>query len=390
MKRSLLLLAAVSLFGTALTAGDAAAPQKAPAFTELRNASTPKDKQDSIQSTRIIYSVSGDHESSFIMLRAKKYDKVRLDCVNGKEHYCVVRNGDSFWWHDKKNGTVAMNEDEAASFAEYIAFLDIPFSKDRILSEPVYKGEEEVNKVKRSCYEVKTLNGSGNVYTLCVENKSRLLRKLVETDVNGKTGITMYRDFRDCNGIKLPGSICVAGIYGSYTLKVIKADWNLELDEKIFDKNAKVVDPELDQMLKAPLSEEIQQADAKKKRDQHRVEQLEKKIRKLKLEIADCEQGLQKMESLFAGDRASSESLAAVTSNSGGTRYWGWGYRGHVRTRGSSRESLTRRQIIASREKEAKKVSNEYRRVNNTLLQLRIQLGDAEAELKKLTAGTAE
>jgi len=385
MKKSICLLAVLSLLGTALAADDAEASKKNPSFLEVRNAALSKEKLSTIKSLRVLYTVKGDNANSFILIRAKRPDQFRFDGVKKGVHFCAIRNGKNFWLHSKKDGTVDMDADEAASFTEYIDMLAVPVNSERVFSDPVFKGEEENNKVMRSRYEVKTTNGSGNVYEMWIENKSKLLRKVEKTDAEGVTYVTLYRDFSDYHGVKLPRHISVSSPKGLFTMKLVKADWNLDIDEKIFDKSAKVIDPEIELLLNSPASDAAKQANAKMKRDKNRIAQLEKKIRKLKLEIAAGEQELKTLETVGKNDRATASSLASITSHSN-TSYWnGWGDYGHSRDRAANRDSMTRKKVVAEREKEAKQVSADYKRVSKKLLQQRIELDDAEAELEKLT-----
>lgn len=187
-----------------------------PTFFELRHATVSPKKIESTKSARIFYSVSGKDVNAYLMLRAKRFDQVRLDGFDGAEVFCSVRNGEKFWTYNKKDGIMTMNSDEQADFSEYIEFLSIPFYKDPVFGEPVYKGEDENNKIKRSCYEVKTLNDSGSVYLFWIENKSRLLKKIEKTDASGKLSVIMLSQYQDYNGIKMAKSISITNAYGYF------------------------------------------------------------------------------------------------------------------------------------------------------------------------------
>lgn len=144
----------------------------------------------------------------------------------------------------------------------------------------------------------------------------------------------------------------------------------------------------MDQLIKSPSNEEIKKANDKKKRDQAKIEQLEKKIRKLKLEIESNEKTLVKLEGIAQSDRQGITSLSAITSSgSNSGYYWGWGY-SRSGNQPANRDSITRRRTVNNATAELKDVSREYKNLSKKILQQRIDLGEAEVALQKLTDAT--
>lgn len=360
-------------------------------FSKIRGAFVNSGRKTSPKAVTLVYETSGlDKSAPIIVVRAKQPDKVRIDMISDKETITACRNGGEFWGREASGTVRSLTDEESEKFARDIAFLPIQAHTEEIYGNLEKTGQETLGKTPCTVYRTSPLKGSPEKLRIWLEDYTGLLHRS-DVSCDEGTAVTVYRHYRDFGGIKLATSILHSDIDVCFTMKLRSAEWDPELtDAEVFSKTAPVRPADLLQLphrQKKTDSESFPQT-----QKQAKIAKLEKTIRKLEIEISADAAALEKMEQTFDKNKNAALGLATAPTSAPApvtVPVVTWGRRGRglyfvTRYQSGTRQYAIRRKMFNSLQKESGTLAKKYDTMSKKLVEKRIRLSDAQAELKQL------
>lgn len=380
----LFLLPCVLLFSAGTDAGGEP-------FSKIRGTLVNPRRETPPKTVTLVYETSGsDKIAPMVVIRAKQPDKVRIDMISGGETVTACRNGGEFWGRDAAGTVRTLTDEETEKLSREIAFLPLRAHTEEIYGNLEKTGQETLGKTPCTVYRTAALTGSPEKLRLWLEDYTGFLHR-ADASNDGGTSVTVYRNYQDFSGVKLATDILHSDIDSCFVMKLRSAEWDLELpDAEVFAKTAPVRPPDL-----PPLSRQQKKTDAPafpQTQRQARIARLEKTIRKLEIEISADAAALERMEQTFDKNKNAALELAAAPPPQPvpvtvPVITWGPRSRGLyfvTQYQSSSRQYAIRRQMFRSLQKESGALAKKYDVLSRKLVEKRIRLSDAQAELKQL------
>jgi len=115
------------------------------------------------------------------------------------------------------------------------AFLPFPILDRRIYVEPKLVKKEVVDGIPCDLYETQGIKDEDFQLKLWVDTQAtpNHLYKM-ETNDHGKMTVVVFSNYRDANGVLLPGTVQISNDDGFSTMKLRTAQWNLDIEDTIF------------------------------------------------------------------------------------------------------------------------------------------------------------
>lgn len=375
--------AVVSLFcGAVCLLNAAEAAPEAPSFREVRSAAISAKRLASLRSAKLVYRSSGKGSGTeYVMIRVRFPGEARFDISSAKESFTACLDDKGSWSSTPQGGVEPLSAAAELELFQHAAMMPIPVSNKPIFAPPARLREELEDKKLCTVYETYPLKGEKFQLLLWIDKENKLLRKAETIDQEGNHSVFQLRNYRSYNGVPLATRFYITDADGFYTLTLESALWNPDFKDVVFDRPA--IGPAMPEFVPAAAVKKT--APGKKLPDTPEVKQLKKTIRILETKIAAGEERLATMEKVISSNK---NDITSLTASSQQNRSRTYANKSSFRIKNyNSRTNLSSsgKKLLKQLNKDNAALIADYQELNKSVLQMKLQLGDAQDKLAAMT-----
>jgi len=203
---------------------------------EVRDNALTKGRSKSIQTVRLVYRITSEAApESTLLIRASRPNQFRLDFYAGKDHKSVCINKDGGWARIGDQEVQKLSKEDITEVEYDAAFLPFDLLDKRVYAEPKLIGKETVDDIACDVYESHGIDDEDFKIKVWIDTQSEPNHiSKSETNDHGKMTVAYFSDFRDRNGVYLPGTVQMSSDDGCSTMTLRSAQWNLALETELF------------------------------------------------------------------------------------------------------------------------------------------------------------